>query len=71
MVSPQGIVAQLCGDEALTQQLRQGNLAAFEKLNLSFDELYFVAENESQAADGVACLATCLLTADGIGLVDS
>ncbi|HEY6969085.1 MAG TPA: hypothetical protein VJA94_07775 [Candidatus Angelobacter sp.] len=40
MTNHTALLKRISSDEGLAQQLRQGHLGAFEKLHLSFDQLY-------------------------------
>lgn len=50
------VLEQLSADHALVEQLRRGDLSAFERLDLRFDKLYLSPHNE----DGALCAFTCL-----------
>lgn len=60
------VLELLTAHHALTEQLRQGDLRAFDKLSLSFDELYALGPQKDEPDfDSTGCCGTCILT-DGI-----
>lgn len=59
-----GILGAITTDDALVQRIRQGDLRAFDKLNLSFHQLYAETDGEGSVAEacGISCVATCAIT---------
>ncbi|HEY6969086.1 MAG TPA: hypothetical protein VJA94_07780 [Candidatus Angelobacter sp.] len=75
MKSAQTFLERISNDQSLAEQLRQGNLAAFEKLNLSFDQLYgsvgeadeFDEQAPAWPCDAVTCdVPSCIVTRQGL-----
>lgn len=60
-----GILAKISKDEGLLQQLRAGDLSAFEKLNLSFNELYLSGQN-AEHSWGVGDCTGCNISVQGV-----
>ena len=62
MMDPNNILEAISNLD-LTQQLRKGDAKAFEKLNLSFDQLY--ASTEEETGSLTVCNVSCALAFTG------
>ncbi|HEY6969083.1 MAG TPA: hypothetical protein VJA94_07765 [Candidatus Angelobacter sp.] len=59
MTNHHNILAAMSRDEKLAEALRHGRVAAFEKLNLTFEELYAPSWNQEDESFDFLCGVSC------------